>query len=65
MTKEANSIDEFCEAHDLSRATFYIMKKDGRAPRIMKVGRRTLISVDAAREWRERIERQSAVPQMA
>lgn len=65
MTKEAISIDEFCAAHDLSRATFYSLRKEGKAPRVMVVGRRVLISTDSAREWRERIERQSAVPQRA
>ena len=60
MIKEAVGIEEFCEAHDLSRATFYVLQKQGNAPRLMKVGRRTLISNEAAREWRERVERATA-----
>ena len=32
----------------------------GRGPRLTKVGDKTLISVEAAREWAERMERESA-----
>ena len=50
--KYAFSIAEFCEAHDLCRATFYNLEKIGKAPRIMQVGKRRLISQEAAAEWR-------------
>ena len=56
MTRQAWTIDEFCQSHGISRATFYNLRKRGAAPRIMKVGARTLISADAAAEWRERME---------
>jgi predicted DNA-binding transcriptional regulator AlpA len=56
--KRAYSVSEFCEAHGLGRATFYQLLKDRkRAPRIIKVGSRTLISVESAAEWRARMER--------
>lgn len=53
----AYSVDEFCAAHgDLSRGMFYILLKDpARAPAIMKVGKRTMVSAEAAREWRQRM----------
>ena len=38
----------FCLAHGLSRSTFYALRRAGDGPRIMKCGRRTLISVEAA-----------------
>ena len=56
MPREAWTIDEFCQSHAISRATFYNLRKRGTAPRIFKVGARTLISADAAAEWRERME---------
>ena len=56
----AYSVPEFCAAHRISRALLYIMLRDGRGPRIFKAGRRTLISVDAAQEWRGRMEATSA-----
>ena len=46
------SIDEFCTAHGIGKAHFYVMRKRGDGPRVMKVGTRTLISVEAAAEWR-------------
>ena len=56
MTKQAWTIDEFCQSHGISRATFYNLLKRGAAPRIMKVGARTLVSEAAAAEWREQME---------
>jgi len=50
------SVQEFCEAHDITKVLFYKMLKSGNGPRIMKVGTRTLISLDAAAEWRRACE---------
>jgi hypothetical protein len=51
--KLALTIGEFCEAHAISEAFYYELQKTGRGPRTMRVGRRRLISVEAAQEWRE------------
>jgi predicted DNA-binding transcriptional regulator AlpA len=48
----ALSIPEFCKAHGISEGFFYKLKKQGEGPREMKVGARTLISFEAAAEWR-------------
>ncbi len=50
------SVSDFCRAHGISRALLYKLLGDGRGPRIMKVGRRTLTSQEAAEEWRRRME---------
>lgn len=50
------SVDQFCKAHNISRAKFYQMLKEGTAPRIMKIGKRTLISNESAQKWRAHIE---------
>ena len=50
------SVDSFCRAHDITRSFFYSLVKQGLAPRIMKVGRRTLVSREAAADWRARME---------
>lgn len=55
------SVREFCQAHRISRALFYRLAKDGRAPRTAKVGRRTLISQEAAADWRCRMERDASI----
>jgi hypothetical protein len=52
----AFTVPEFCAAHRISRAMFYILARGGRGPRIMKCGRRTLVSAEAAAEWRSRME---------
>lgn len=52
----ALSVTAFCKAHSITRPTFYALAKQGRAPRFMKVGSRTLISVEAAAEWRRQME---------
>jgi predicted DNA-binding transcriptional regulator AlpA len=52
----AFSIHDFCELHSISRAYFYKLVKLGLAPRVMNVGGRKLISVEAAAAWRRERE---------
>ncbi|NYT58229.1 hypothetical protein H0A65_04745 [Alcaligenaceae bacterium] len=54
--RAAYSIKEFCDAHGITKVTIYKMLKEGTGPRIMKVGARTLISTEAAAEWRRQCE---------
>jgi hypothetical protein len=56
MPTAAYSVAEFCRAHRLSRAFFYILQKRGDGPAVMKVGKRTLVSDEAAKHWRQRME---------
>jgi len=53
---KAFSIAEFCNLHSISRALFYKLKKENKAPAIMRVGRRSLISVESASEWRKNMQ---------
>ncbi len=55
-TTEAYSIVEFCRLHSVSRSLFYRMLKQGIAPHIIKIGRRTLITREAATAWRASME---------
>jgi hypothetical protein len=50
--RKAWSIGEFCAIHGISRAAFYLLDKEGKAPRTMKVLSRRLISEEAAAAWR-------------
>src|SRR5262245_42350504 len=55
----AYSIPDFCRAHGgISEAYFHALVKEGLGPTLMKVGNRTLISVEAAARWRA--EREAA-----
>ncbi len=56
MTKQASSIDDFCEAHGICRATLYNLWKSGDGPRFMRVGSRRLITYDSAADWRLAME---------
>ena len=49
-------VDSFCDFHRMSRRLLYQLWSEGRGPRVMKVGRRTLISAEAAAEWRKQME---------
>lgn len=46
------SIRVFCEVHDISEGFYYKLRKQGEGPREMKVGARTLITLESAAEWR-------------
>ena len=55
------SVAEFCQAHGISRGTFYKLLGQGLGPTAIKIGRRTLISSEAAEAWRRRMEQEAAV----
>ena len=57
----ALSIREFCAAHGISEGFFYKLKKKGEGPREMKVGARTLITLESAAEWRRARENATRV----
>jgi hypothetical protein len=48
----AFSIGEFCAAHRISTDFYFKLARQGLGPTIMKVGGRTLISQEAAADWR-------------
>jgi len=47
---------EFCDAHRISKARYYELKAKGLAPVEMIVGRRRIISCEAAKQWRRQRE---------
>jgi len=53
------TVDEFCRDNGLSRPMFYKLRRQGKAPRITKVGKLTRVSAEAAAEWRSRMERET------
>ena len=58
--KSAFSVNQFCEAYGLSRSSFYRMLREGLAPAIIRVGRRVLVSIEAARDWERTMQKRSA-----
>jgi predicted DNA-binding transcriptional regulator AlpA len=57
------TIATFCEAHRISRSTFYNLVRDGIAPRFFKLGPSVRITREAAAKWRA--EREAAADQRA
>lgn len=53
------TIAGFCADHHISKAFLYKLIKEGKAPTLFKVGRRTLISAEAAAAWRAKMEAQT------
>ena len=56
MGSHAMTVREFCEAHRLSRSLFYVLVRKGHGPKLMRLGGKTLISVEAAADWRQKME---------
>jgi hypothetical protein len=50
------TVPEFCEAHRIIRSTLYNLWDLGQGPRVMRVGKRRLITQEAAAEWRTAFE---------
>lgn len=62
--KPTSTIAVFCDDHNISRAFFYKLQAEGKGPRLMKIGRRILVSAEAAAEWRARMEAATPEPQI-
>jgi hypothetical protein len=53
---DAFTIEEFCSRHRITKRRFYELCASGRGPRLMRLGRRPLISREAAADFRRRLE---------
>ena len=54
------SINDFCEMHSISRAYFYLLLKDGKAPKTFRLGRHMRITEQANNEWLANLEAAAA-----
>jgi hypothetical protein len=57
--QDAFTIPEFCQRNRFSNSFYFKIKAQGLGPREMHVGKRTLISIEAAEQWRR--EREAAI----
>jgi len=48
----AFTVQEFCDAHRISRSMLYELWNAGRGPRVLKAGVKNVITAEAAAEWR-------------
>lgn len=49
--KRGYSIEEFCDLLNMGKTTYYSLMKEGNGPEIKKIGRRTLITIEAVEQW--------------
>jgi excisionase family DNA binding protein len=47
------TVGEFCARHSISKSYFYVLRKKGRAPPSVMLGRKRLIPAAAAEQWRQ------------
>jgi hypothetical protein len=59
------TIDEFCKRYALSRSHYFELKRQGRTPTELRVGRKTLITAASARSWERRIQTKPKVAGVA
>ena len=59
VSPAAYSVPGFCKSHGISRSFLYLLWRERRGPRVMRVGGRTLISAEAAADWRRAMEASS------
>ncbi len=62
LQQDIFTIDRFCASAGISRAHYYRLKKIGRAPRLIHLGARVLISREAFAEWRASVEAKPVKP---
>jgi len=53
-------IEEWCERRRISRAFYYVMKRQGRGPRELRNGRKVTITRQADAEWQKAREAEQA-----
>jgi hypothetical protein len=62
---ESLTINEFCAAEKICRATFYNLQREGLGPDTIMVGSRQRITAEARRLWHRKRRRQKLKPEAA
>lgn len=52
----AFTVPEFCRVHNLSTSGYYELKKEGLTPKEIRLGRKVIITTEAAANWRRKME---------
>lgn len=53
------SIPDFCQENKISRAFFYKLQAQGKAPKVTKLGSRSLITPNARHAWLESLDQEA------
>lgn len=57
---KAQDVNTFCETYGISRSMFYKLQRQGKGPRLLKIGKRTLVTIEAAEQWQQDMEQANA-----
>jgi predicted DNA-binding transcriptional regulator AlpA len=57
------TIEEFCKRYALSRSHYFELKRQGRTPAEIRVGRKALITAASARAWERRVAQEQKAAQ--
>lgn len=60
MTQQAYSIPEFLQVYRISRTKLYELWQQGKGPKSYTIGRKRLVSVDAAQSWQRQMEKEAS-----
>ena len=55
------SIPTFCVDNNISQSFFYKLQAQGKAPKVIKIGTRSIITPEARQAWRDSLNKQSIV----
>lgn len=55
-TRAVYNVSTFCAAYNISRSLYYDLRRTNRGPRTMRVGKRKLITLEAAKDWERLME---------
>ena len=55
-TPKAHDVNTFCKTFGISRSMFYKLQRQNKGPRILKIGKRTLITTEAIEDWQRQME---------
>jgi predicted DNA-binding transcriptional regulator AlpA len=59
LESEVYTLKEFLLAHKIGRTTFYRLMKKNKAPDVLQMEGKVLITKKAAEEWRERMTKKA------
>ena len=62
LERAAYTIREFCDAHRISKSTYYNLRKQDLGPDEARVRDRVIITMEAAARWRKARERAASRP---
>lgn len=56
MNERLSTVEEFLQRNRISKPTLYKLFREGKGPRVIRVGRRVFIAPEAEAEWRRSME---------